>query len=916
VHWGPLPTDPIPLVLCGVNVAAGPNGAGKTCALDALKLMLGVETLKQRPRDWVFENKQLGQRAERAWVRVVIANPERPRRQGRVFADVGYGCESAEWVTAICEVNRSGRPVERRYTITAGYLTWGASRPIEQDITALRQIPEERWYGVTRWREILRRAGVPQALLRVISVRAGDTHQMVQADPRELLRRMLELTGKQQTIDEFDQARRDLTDARKGYAEARGRLHSEQTELGKLELLVRGYERWQQAVERLRYVEDVELPWIAKREKQAEIDTIEQELGRLTGANDRHRATLEELSEELPAREQELRDLDRRLGKLTELQQRAQRKLAAVGGKEALAADELAAAEALLAAAPQPLNKDVVEGLAVEAAEDERVLADSRRRAATLEGEIAELRAGRVRRPDELDAFRTLLTAHGIAYELLADRLEPGEHAIAAEAALGDGVWTLLVAGERLEAALELARGNGYRLPLAAVGAGHSEGVLAELKGAPGAAAYLAELDQPLREQPPGVRADGTVRGRTWGAFRAPERPVLGAEARARRLALLEGELAELTPQLPKLGAAATAARAAAQQAEHALEASERLPEIARRHAATAAMLAHVHERLNTLNGHALALSNRRGEQAKDLEARRQDNTRTAQQIEENEGKLAGLADDLAQLQTERAALSGPAGAEPQEQRSREVADSECKQLRDRLENDFAEEERTPEVLVHRDTQNGRVEEATRLLGEHDDGLKRALEQLTETRRRYDQNVREGVQRLAASFRDVCRKAAMTGELKLVTDETDAGQHELAVRVAHSAEAPIEALASYQSGAHSDGQKAKIAILLLLAAMAAEGASDLLIMDEHSAHLDSGNIDYIGEAMRALSAQAQFVLANPTTAEAARAAAWCDHQVAFFPPEDGSVLARLSIMTRRVLNEDELHVGEQIELAG
>jgi chromosome segregation ATPase len=911
-----LPTDPIPLVLCGVNVAAGPNGAGKTCALDALKLMLGVETLKQRPRDWVFENKQLGQRADRAWVRVVIANPERPRRQGRVFADVGYGCESAEWVTAVCEVNRSGRPAERRYTIVPGYLTWGVTRSIEQDIAALREIPEERWYGVTRWREILRRAGVPQALLRVISVRAGDTHQVVQADPRDLLRRMLELTGKQQTIDAFDQARRDLTDARKGYAEARGRLHSEEAELGKLELLVRSYERWQQAGERLRYLETVELPWIAHREKQGEIDAAEQERVRLSAANDRHRATLDELAEELPAREQELRDIDRRLGKLTNLQQRAQHKLAAIGGDEARARDALDEAQALLAAAPKPLDSSVVERLAVEATVCERVLADSHARAATLEGEIAELRAGRVRRPEELDAFRALLAKQGIPHDLLAERLEPGEHATAAEAALGDGVWTLLVPADRLEAALELAREQKYRLPLAAAGASDSEGVLSELTGAPDATAYLAELDQPLRDQPPGVGTDGTVRGRTWGAYRAPERPVLGAEARARTLALLERELAELVPQLPQLETEATAARDAARQAERALDASVRLPELNHRHASAAAMLAHVHERLNTLSEQALTLSNRRGEQAKDLEARAQDKTKTEQQIEENEEKLAALSGNLAGLQADLAVLPGPAGAEPQEQRSRDVADSECKQLRERLENDFAEEERTPEVLVHRDTQGERVDEATRLLGEHDEGMKRALEQLGETRRRYDQNVREGVQRLAASFRDVCRKAAMTGELKLVADETDAGEHELAVRVAHSPDAPIEALASYQSGAHSDGQKAKIAILLLLAAMAAEGASDLLIMDEHSAHLDSGNIDYIGQAMRALSSQAQFVLANPTTAEAARAAAWCDHQIAFFPPHEGDVLARLSIMTRRVLNEDELHVGEQIELAG
>jgi hypothetical protein len=47
---------------------------------------------------------------------------------------------------------------------------------------------------------------------------------------------------------------------------------------------------------------------------------------------------------------------------------------------------------------------------------------------------------------------------------------------------------------------------------------------------------------------------------------------------------------------------------------------------------------------------------------------------------------------------------------------------------------------------------------------------------------------------------------------------------------------------SYVDSTHSGGERAKISVLLPLAAMSSEDAADLLVMDEH-AHLDSNNLD-------------------------------------------------------------------------
>lgn len=72
--------------------------------------------------------------------------------------------------------------------------------------------------------------------------------------------------------------------------------------------------------------------------------------------------------------------------------------------------------------------------------------------------------------------------------------------------------------------------------------------------------------------------------------------------------------------------------------------------------------------------------------------------------------------------------------------------------------------------------------------------------------------------------------------------------------------------------------------------MSVEGAADLLIMDEHSAHLDSRNIDAVAELMEALKSRVQFLLAMPTNAEAGRLT-WCDEQLAFFPRPPGDAYA-------------------------
>jgi energy-coupling factor transporter ATP-binding protein EcfA2 len=159
VYWGSLRADPVDLAVDGINVATGPNGSGKTTSLDALKLILGISDLGRRPAEYIYDGGgEASQRAERALVKAIFANPLRPGRAGRVFADAGRGCELSAHVTAVCEVTRDNR---RRFALLPGPVIWGIDgRDVEHDVHAMRsRIPGSQWMTARTWDELLARAG-------------------------------------------------------------------------------------------------------------------------------------------------------------------------------------------------------------------------------------------------------------------------------------------------------------------------------------------------------------------------------------------------------------------------------------------------------------------------------------------------------------------------------------------------------------------------------------------------------------------------------------------------------------------------------------------------------------------------------------------------------------------------------------
>lgn len=874
VWWGSLRPDTIELSVDGINVAAGPNGSGKTTFLDAIKLMLGVgDKLARRPAEYIYDGGgDPARKADRAYVRVIFANPERPGRAGRVFADAGGGCELVPYVTAVCEVS----PERRRYLIQPGAARWGATQPVEADLHALGRIPRSRWLTPSQWSELLARAGVSQALTGVISIQQGETDRAITGTPEQLLRRVLELTGKQETLDGFRAARIKLALARATYEEASRKLQVEQRTLETLRLRAQRHNEFVRETARLERLQQVEIPAARHAELRARLETVTKERDGHAERLERDRRTLAELETRLPGLATEIAEVEGRIARLRVEAAAARDALQSAAALEQDLRTRLAAYTEAIAKGGEDAER--ADELEVDARAAERTLADTRDERDRLRTEREALEAGRVLPPTDVDAFRAALAARGITAHLVADHLD-AERPSRAEAVLRDGVWALVVRADQFDEAVATLTERRYPFAVARAGEGEPAGALHDTSGMPDAGAFLAEVDLPVGS--PGVSDDGLVRGRTWAAFRAPERPVLGERARQAALARVREREAEIASALPAAEERASAARARAEAARAARSALARVPSLTTDLAEATAARERAHAYgaeldadRDTLGPKLGQLQEQRAQVVRQIEDARRAVSEGEPRLESVRRTVNDLAAQLAALPLteEQARLTDLPG--------REVLEHERDALEARLADPerYADDIRSELVLAQLESQGQTVAEVDALIGARQADLTAVEQEVDEARRRYDEHIRQVIALLARRFREVCAQAGMEGDIDVVPSEVE-GEFGIDVKVAHE---PGGRKRSYRNPAHSGGQKAKVAILLLLATMGLDGSADLLVMDEHIAHLDSQNIVYVAEVMAALRERVQFILATPANAEATRLY-WCDHQLAFYP---------------------------------
>jgi len=918
VHWGSLRPDPIPLLIDGINVATGPNGSGKTCFLDAIKLLLGVTSFApgRSSHRYIFDGGPGGAPAERALLRATFSNPVLPGRGERLFAAADERLRDADRVSVICLVTADSR----RYLVLPGLHRWGFEQPLADDLAAfLEANPEEGWLGPRRYDELLDRTGITRALREVLALPQGAIDRTMDEPPPGLLAKLLELTGERALLDEVEAQRERAGEARGAYLEAVEAARAGQDRLGALGGLAARHQEWAGLRERLEVLTDLARPAAEHRDVAVRVAAARGERDAAAGRIAADRRDLDALAAELPALEaklatlgdqarelvdrlaatrEERADLELRLAaadaRSTEAQQTAAR-LASLAGERTAeqAAAEVQAAESSLAA------------VLARREELRAALAEVQARMATLAG-------GGVPVPPEVAAFRERLAEAGIQASMVAEVLELADEAagdaarVRAEAALGDALWALLVPSHAYRQATALAVEHGYRGGIARGGAGDPRAALSAVLGPVEAGLLLERADAQAAHDAAqahglagrglaAVAPDGMRYGDAVSRLEAPAQPVLGRRARELHLFGLKTEAARLGEELEGLEAAAGELRGAWHRAMGVVDAVQRLGDLqarvdeaagARERAGTdrpelvdreRALAGELRERDGAL-GAATAERNLARQRQNELEIRL---AARLPELAELDGALAGLETELASLPlaAEQRALLDAGDLPGTESVLRDI-DWLGGQVAD--EARFPAEVRDPELVGGHERQAEAVEQANRLAERRKGELDEQLERVEAARRRFEEGVRAAVQRLSGEFARVCQTAGAEGELRLLAGDRPE-EYGVDVLVAHRAG---ERRRSYRDAAHSGGQRATIAILLLLATMGTAEAADLLIMDEHIAHLDSTNIDHVAALMHALADRVQFVLATPTNAESLRLS-WCDLQLAFLPRDPG-----------------------------
>jgi hypothetical protein len=918
VHWGSLRPDPIPLLTDGINVATGPNGSGKTCFLDAIKLLLGITTFAPgRSSDgYIFDGGPGGTPAERALLRATFANPVLPERGERLFAAAGDQLRDADRVSVVCLVTAESR----RYLVLPGLVRWGFEHPIGEDLDAfLDANPEAGWLGPRRHDELLDRAGITRALREVLALPQGAIDRTMEERPAGLLRKLLELTGERVLLDEVEAQRERADRARDEYLAAIEAARVEQDQLGELQTLAGRHLEWAGLRERLELLRDLARPAAEHRDVAVRAEAARTERERVAELIAADRRELAKLTGRLPAAEtaaRKLADKAQALANgLTESRDAQHGDMVRQAAVEARAEEAKATAERMAGLAGERTVEQA--DAEVQAAESSLAAALARRQeigaALTgLQARMAVLADGGVVVPAEVEAFKASLAGAGIEAVVVAEVLEMADEATGdatrarAEAALGDALWGLLVPSHTYRQATALAVEAGYRWPIVRGGAGDPRAALTGVLGPVEVGLLLEREDAQAAHDAAqahslagrglaAVAPDGMRYGDSISRLQAPDRPVLGHKARELHLMRLKADAARLGEEAAGLDAGIPQLRAAAHRALQVLEAVRALPDLQARvrqaeraggkaagggsdpgeaERALARELRELDERRGAANAELAMVRHRHAE----VEARV---AKHLPELEELDGRLAALEAELAArpLSAEQQALLDAGDLPGTESVVRDI-----EWLSGQVEDEerFPAEVREVHLLAGREAKAGAVEKANRLAERRKHELDEQLGRVEQARRRFEDGVREVVQRLSGEFARVCKTGGAEGELRLLAGERPE-EYGVDVLVAH---VPGERRRSYRDAAHSGGQRAKIAILLLLATMGTADAADLLIMDEHIAHLDSTNIDHVAELMHALADRVQFLLATPTNAESLRLS-WCDLQLAFLPRDPG-----------------------------
>lgn len=854
-NWGYLPWQTVPLHT-GVNVCVGDNGSGKSTFLDAIKLLLGSNEFAKNRR--LHEN--LHPDADVAWVMATVDNRRSPASGRRPLESLAVLTDEA---VLCCRMERKGGQQFAKEH-------WISTAPFDP------AAPPGEPFSPQGYREALERLGVSRTLLRAINLPQGETARLVEKQPHELFDYLLDLVGDKAILDRYEEARQAAARERQAYATVMNQVQGKRGELAELRQRKEAFEEFARneaelaEAQRLQPMAEYREALEAWRSKARHADQLEPQRASLA-------AELEEKREELKRVRAALTQAEARYDEVRDQLERVNHTLQALAeGIGRLGAD-LRQVEGFLAAYEGIEDKDpdrVLTRLAGTTAERDRLIAEERgleQRLSALTDETRPLEEAQSLLPRNVDRFREVLRAEGIHHVLAADAIEITDERWldALEALFGDRRLDVFVGPQDFLLAKRLAAQHQYpyyvaRVPLAEPQAPAGPGTAASLVTFTGeqvlAGAYrwlrdvylVEDVDEGhlMAEQgktaltPDGYLQDG--HGGISILHRA-DRRYCGRLARQRQLAKLQEERQRLNQQLAEIHPVR----------ERAANETEKLK-------AAAELLAAHPQRLRECNRIAGDLDELRRQQGgaegernrlRDEEGRLRTQTRAFNgQISELEGSIKGqegrlkqMSDQIKELRTQardledtlerlRAAISHNDFAKlPEMELESATTYSERARLLQRRVEDYRAKypDESPAVVQLYESKRTELEDLEAQVRRRSEELHQVEEQLGRAREEHDAHVREVFRLMGHSFRELCARIGAVGELRAIGGGENDRWH-LDVRIAFEGKEMVP----YRSRKLSGGQDAALSLLLLTSAIQLGTTLQLMIFDEHIAHLD------------------------------------------------------------------------------
>lgn len=908
IHWDFWERFSLPLDAEVITVV-GPNGSGKTTLLDALRTLLCIECSSGR------DFKRYVRRNEKplAWLRAVVEN-KRLESGSRPFFPI-----LSDRVTLACRIVRKGGDWQRQYQVVEGDL------PVEKlDETG-------QWLGVREYRSALERAGLTNAISKVLSLEQGDTDKLCEYSPRHLMELVFSVFGDMEVLDNYQQAKNEQANIGRELEKMEDDLAHLGVRLHETELKVNSFREWQRlklelqklSIDTLNSSELAEL--LEKISSQRGVLRKKRwELARLSGVYKYLQAADAGLAEEIKvalAREKELKEQ----ANVAEVEFTAARD--AARDTERIIEEK----QHLERLCRQQENGFDASSLAVEQREKRAVLANNDaelnrrgRQFQELQERLAAIKAGRKIEPEAVRQFRECLNNASIKYNLLTEIVEisdPAWHK-AVEGILGPYAHIVLLANSNdRRKAWELGEKLRYRhfvvaeqAPVPKASPGSLLDVVKFSQQPPG---WLADLLDRIRRVETVAEGSALANDISWitkegyhrerrggrhvasdGSYKFGEaaRLALMEESQAEELRLhqrineIESENKTLLARIAELDALLSGLDAAVQLASRASEfsrAEKEMPVLADWAQKKAAAY-------NNAKAHSDDAVEKRHELEKQrsaggVELRREQETLRQEQSEFDKQKRGQR--ELFDRFRDRCRIMPPkwysreAMVQLREQyESTEAVKRDIQRLRQKIaEGAWTTDEQVVAVLdkLRGDYADLEGKIKVRRIHHH-----RHVTATDDARESYINVLRATIRRYGANVRALGKTAGIEVEVEsphLANDDVTLAQAGLHIKFDFDRKGMI----GLNDGEASGGQQVMKSLILLIALLMDDsGSGGFVFIDEPFAHLDVFNIDKVGAFLTAT--HSQYVLTTPNT-----------HNVNVFKTSD------LTLVTRKRQHPDK-----------